>query len=93
MESLPKNQTIDELYERLSQYPLIILESQLKNHPSSGLSFVAAKPKSSITANGSTVEIVESGVKKTVEMNPWEALKEFRSEKKRWLFGLSLIHI
>lgn len=87
MESLPKNQTIDELYERLSQYPLIILESQLKNHPSSGLSFVAAKPKSSITANGSTVEIVESGVKKTVEMNPWEALKEFRSEKKRWLFG------
>lgn len=87
MESLPKNLTIDELFERLSQYPLILLESQLKDHSSSEVSFIAAKPKKTITAYGSTVEIVESGHKKTVEMNPWEALKEFRSNKKGWLFG------
>jgi para-aminobenzoate synthetase component 1 len=87
MESLPKKLTIDELYERLSQNSLIILESQLENHPSSRISFIAAKPKRSITAYGSAVEIVEGGDKRTLEINPWEALKEFRSEKKGWLFG------
>lgn len=87
MKSMPKNLTIDELYERLSHYPLIILESQLQDHPSSRVSFIAAKPKSSITAYGSTVEIVENGNKKTTEMNPWEALKQFRADQNRWLFG------
>lgn len=87
MKSLQKNLTIDEIYERLSQHSLIILESQLQGHPSSHCSYIAAKPKNSITAYGSSVEIVENGGKKTFEANPWKALAEFRSEKKRWLFG------
>lgn len=78
---------MDDFYEKLSRFPLIILESQLKNHRSSNCSFLAAKPKSSITAHGSQIEIIENGDKRTFEMNPWEALKKFRSEKKRWLFG------
>lgn len=87
MKALPKHLTIDDLYERLTEYPLVILESQLPEHPSSHCSYIAAKPKSSITAYGSMVEIMENGDKKTVEANPWEALQEFRDEKKRWLFG------
>lgn len=82
-----KNLTIDEIYDRLSSFPLIILESQLKDHLSSKCSYIAAKPKSSIIANGNKIEITENGKKKTMEANPWEALKEFRAEKKRWLFG------
>lgn len=87
MEILPKNLTIDGIYESLSGYPLMILESQLKDHRSSKSSFIAAKPQSSITATGTKVEIVENGDKQTLEMNPWEALKQFRAQKKRWLFG------
>lgn len=87
MKSLPKNLTVDELHEKLSQYPLILLESQLDDHPSSRYSYIAANPKSSITAYGSTIEIVGNGNKRTIEMNPWHALKEFRNEKERWLFG------
>lgn len=87
MKVLQNKLTIDDLYERLSEYPLIILESQLPDHPSSNCSYIAAKPKSSITAFGSTVEIMENGDKKTIETNPWQALKHFRSDKKRWLFG------
>lgn len=87
MKSLLKNLNIDELYEKLSDKSLIILESQLPEHPSSQCSYIAAAPKSSITVYGSTVEIMENGNKKTIEANPWEALKEFRSDKKRWLFG------
>lgn len=83
------NLTIDELYERLNRSPLIILESQLKNHPSSGYSYVAAKPKSYIKAAGNQVEIMENGDKTTLEINPWEALKQFRSEKNSWLFGFA----
>lgn len=87
MEIFSKKLTIDGIYESLNKYPLIILESQLENHRSSKRSFIAANPQRSITATGSKVEIVESGDKQTLEMNPWEALKQFRSEKKSWLFG------
>lgn len=87
MEFSPKNLTVDKLFERLSQYPLIILESQQRDHPTSRVSFIAAKPKSSITASGTAIEIIEDGVKKSAEMNPWEALKQYRTEKKRWIFG------
>ena len=87
MKSSLKNLNIDDLHERLSQHSLIILESQLTDHPSSHCSYIAASPKNSITAYGSTIEIMENGNKKTVESNPWEAFKEFRAEKKRWLFG------
>lgn len=84
---MQKNLTIDELHEKLSQFPLILLESQLDKHPSSRCSYIAANPKSSITVYGSTIDIVENGEKRTVKMNPWKALREFRNEKKRWLFG------
>lgn len=87
MKSLPENSTVDVFYERLNRFPLIILESQFKNHRSSRCSYIAAKPRRSITANGSEIEISENGDTRKVDMNPWEALKQFRSEKKRWLFG------
>lgn len=87
MKSSLKNKSIDELYGVLGQYPLILLESQLAGHPSSGSSYIAAKPKRSITAFGSTIEIFENGDKKMFEMNPWDALQEFREDKKSWLFG------
>ncbi|MDX1641418.1 MAG: anthranilate synthase component I family protein [Balneolaceae bacterium] len=87
MKTLPEKLTIDGIYERLARFPLMILESQLENHRSSKYSYIAAKPKNSIVAHGTNIEIFEEGDKTTVEMNPWEALKWFRSEKKRWLFG------
>lgn len=64
-----------------------MLESQLKGHPASGQSFLAAKPVGSICAYGTRIERTENGIKKVFEQDPWEALKEYQAEKKNWLFG------
>lgn len=87
MEKSSDQLIIDGLYQKLRQYSLIILESQLKNHQSSTCSYVAAGIKNSITARESAVELNREGKRESFEMDPWMALKKFRSEKKRWLFG------
>ena len=78
---------IDRFVHQLGDKELIVLESQLQDHPSSNRSYVAAIPKSSIYGVGTHITRMENGQVTKMEMNPWEALKQYRNEKKAWLFG------
>lgn len=66
---------------------MILLESQLPGHSSSGCSYLAVKPVSKIKAFGSRIELTTNGKRKVFEMNPWDALKQFREENRGWIFG------
>jgi para-aminobenzoate synthetase component 1 len=59
----------------------------MKNHPASAKSYLAARPKSWIKANGSSIEICEEGERKSFQGNPWDALSDFRKKHQDWLFG------
>lgn len=67
--------------------PVILLESQMKSHPSSTKSYLVAKPKSWIKAKGTSIEIWDDDELKTTEDNPWKALSDFRNKYQDWLFG------
>lgn len=66
---------------------LIILESQLPNHPSSSKTYIAAGAKRWISARGDVITEEKNGNSLTYRLNPWDALKKFKNHKKSWLFG------
>lgn len=66
----------------------ILLESQMKNHPSSNKTFVAAGTIASIRAYGNKIHVTEKGKESVFIKNPWEALIEFRMKYKEWSFGV-----
>jgi len=78
---------IDNLQWRFQNENLIILESQMPEHPSSVQSFVAVRPKNQIKISDNRVEWQIDGQKKSFSMNPWQALSEFRNQTGGWLFG------
>lgn len=78
---------IDSLQPVFKDQEMVLLESQLPGHPSSGCSYLAAQPVNHIVAFGSHIEQTIDGERKVFEMNPWEALRQFRAEIKGWLFG------
>lgn len=79
--------TADILQSQYIREEVILLESQSAQGTVSGQSYLAAKPASSISAYGNHIERIEDGQKQCFEMDPWEALKAYQSEKKNWLFG------
>ena len=77
---------LTRLAEALSREgPVVLLESQSSDHPSSRKSYLAALPETEIKAFGSRVEI--TGKKRAPEMNPWEALGRLYDRCDGWLFG------
>jgi para-aminobenzoate synthetase component 1 len=66
---------------------VVLLESQMKGHPSSNQSYLAAQPKAWIKASGENIEIWEEGFQETKKGNPWDALSAFREKHQDWLFG------
>lgn len=66
---------------------LILLESQMSDHPASEKTFIAADPEISIKAFGNRIVINEHGEERVFEGNPWDALQEFRLKHQDWLFG------
>lgn len=78
---------IDNLQWKFQNENLIILESQMPEHPSSVQSFVAVRPKNQIKISDNRVEWQIDGQKKSFSMNPWQALSEFRNQTGGWLFG------
>jgi len=71
------------------QGPVILLESQSTDHPSSNTSFLAGNPEVEIRAFGDDISIhnhVDGTIEK-LKLNPWEALKYFRSAYPGWHFG------
>lgn len=82
-----RKEIVDKIAGHYSQEEIIILESQLPRHPSSILSYAAIIPKRWIRAYGREIRIFDGNSVHNFEMNPWEALKQFRNKKKCWLFG------
>lgn len=71
----------------IDEGPVVLLESQSTGHPESRVSYLAAQPKSSITAFGDRIIIREGADSKEYNANPWQALSNFYTKRPRWLFG------
>lgn len=69
------------------QGPMVLLESQSKEHPWSQISYLAAAPRASIQARGNEITIKEGKQVKQFQGNPWEAFRQFRKEQGNWVFG------
>ena len=68
--------------------PVIFLDSQSMEHPSSQKSYIAGGPDASIEAYCDRVIIKHAGgAVEQRNTNPWEALKDFRKEYGGWHFG------
>lgn len=84
-----KDQIISSIHRRYSKKEdFILLESQMKKHPSSTVSFVAVGSKASIRAYRNKIHVSENGREVELEKNPWDALQNFRTKhQKEWIFG------
>lgn len=68
--------------------PLMLLDSQLAEHPASQKSYLAAKPAAWIRVFGDNIQISDgAGNIRTMQGNAWDALENFRKEHNDWLFG------
>lgn len=66
---------------------VILLHSQSEDHPSSRISYLAAKPKATIKAFNDSITEGMADEKRQYSQNPWDALQEFRNRVDNWLFG------
>lgn len=66
---------------------VILLESQMKDHPASTKSFLAAKPAAWIRASGDKVTMFENGDIEEISGDPWQVLSDFYKTQKDWMFG------
>ncbi|MEQ8524660.1 anthranilate synthase component I family protein [Gracilimonas sp.] len=66
---------------------LILLESQMPEHPASTKSYLALKPKAWIKAWQQKIEISDGNSIRQYEGNAWDFLSRFRNEHHEWLFG------
>lgn len=87
MSNIPLQHQLDGYIRNLHGTDLILLESQQADHPSSGVSYLAAGPEATIRGWGSRIEITEGGKTERLTCNPWDALREFRARYGGWLFG------
>ena len=78
---------IDILQRKFQNDFLIILESQMQEHPSSKQSYVAVRLLNRIEARGDRIDWWIDGRRESFVMNPWQALSEFRKKTGNWLFG------
>jgi len=81
----PYIQALARFYKKKGD--LIVLESQMKNHPASKKSYLAAVPVATIKAYGNKIIVSEDGKERTFEQNPFSALSEFKKKYGTWLFG------
>lgn len=78
---------VDKIRDHFRAEEMILLESQMDGHPSSGSSLIAIRPKNRIKAFGDRVEMEFMGKINHYTMNPWDALKLFRKRCDQWIFG------
>lgn len=78
---------IDKIRYHFRNEEMILLESQMEEHPSSELSLLAVRPKNQIKAYNDSIELEFGGKRELFTMNPWDALKEFRERCGEWIFG------
>jgi para-aminobenzoate synthetase component I len=77
----------DTLVHHYRNQELILLESQDYNHPSSVGSYLACRPVSKIYGYENRITVEQNDRVRNFEMNPWEAIRQFRQENSGWLFG------
>lgn len=87
MKKSDQSAIIDGIRYQFKDEEMILLESQMQEHPSSESSFLAIKPKNSIKAYGDSIEFDFGGKKELFNLNPWDALKKFREKCDQWIFG------
>ncbi len=87
MEESANSVIIDNIRYHFRNEEMILLESQMTEHPSSESSFLAIRPKNRIQAFGDSIEMEFRGEKEFITMNPWDALKLFRERCGHWIFG------
>ncbi len=79
--------TIDQLIQHYSGRELILLESQMPEHPESVCSYLAAGAVRSIRADGSSITLSHAGEAQTFNENPWTAFKKFQDASDGIIFG------
>lgn len=67
--------------------PVVMLESQMLDHPASTKSYLAAKPSAWIRASGDNITVFENGKVKEESGDPWQLLSDFYDRHKDWMFG------
>jgi para-aminobenzoate synthetase component 1 len=67
--------------------PLVLLESQLKGHPGSKNSLLAAMPVTELIAYGDEIIIRNGSKEQRFTGNAWEYLDRLQRESGDWLFG------
>jgi len=87
MEESANSVIIDNIRYHFRNEEMILLESQMTEHPSSESSFLAIRSKNRIQAFGDSIEMEFGGEKELITMNPWDALKLFRVRCGQWIFG------
>ena len=66
---------------------VILLESQMGNHPASNCSFIAARPQTWIKAWGNEINTFDGKSVRSFRRNPWAALKKYQSKAEGSVFG------
>jgi len=78
---------IDQITEYYDDCEYILLESQMQEHPSSVISYVAVEPKRVIFGKGRRINKNERGKETISEENPWTAIRGFMDESRNMTFG------
>jgi len=89
------NRLINSILKKLFQAnengdekPVIFLESQDQNHPSSRSSYIAAYPEMEVICKGSKCQIrKKNGEMQIKSGDPWQFFREFRNKEGGWWFG------
>ena len=80
--------TLDKLiYHFKEKGPVVLLESQSKDHPESKRSYLAADPITVVNGFGNEITVFKDGEELRITSNPWTFLSDFVSETNGWLFG------
>lgn len=83
-----KSTYISSLVAQLQKkHDLMVLQSQMGNHPASKKTLLASKPKYSITIWDNLIELKSNDETKSFTSDAFDALKEFRESHKDWMFG------
>lgn len=79
---------IIQLAEALrKQGDVLLLESQLRDHPESSQSFLAGLPERVLRIRDGRAHLIDAGGQQVIEGDPWEILQKTIIEKQEWAFG------
>lgn len=76
------------VYDLREQYgEVVLLESQMKEHPSSERTYIASAPVAVLRYENGKATLSEDGKETDLGTDPWKAMSEFRLRYKDWMFG------